>query len=132
MSNVDWRLVGYPGKELYAVCLTCNTEIVRKTWDGYIDFKYWRDKLKKQYTVCPVCKAKNKQPPVQLPTWSKRGNGDWLAMAKFGDFLIWKYGRAYKWRYREYGRESANCVGFASTLEIAKTMCEKHEGWQGS
>lgn len=27
---IDWRLVGYPGKELYGVCMTCNKEVVRK------------------------------------------------------------------------------------------------------
>lgn len=128
---IDWRLVGYPGKEIYGVCMTCNKEVVSKKWDGYIDYKYWRDKLKKEYEVCPYCAGKHVKASLTPPKFEKQTNGDWLAKARNGDFLIWKYGRAFKWRYREYGRESANCVGFASKLSIAKKMCAKHEGWQG-
>ena len=124
MSRLSWNVTAYPLSEIYAVCDECKKEIVRKKYDGYIDYKYWRDKLKKQYPQCPQC-ANHKC----APTWEKQPNGDYLSKCVGGDFLIWKYGNAYKWRYRDYGRESANYIGFASTLKIAKKMCEKQKQW---
>lgn len=131
MGKIEWNVTQYPVSDIYGVCAECKKEIVRKTYNGYIDYKYWRDKLQKEYTHCPECAKRNAKPIANKSKWEKLLNGDYIAKCLNGDFLIWKYGNAYKWRYRDYGRESPNCIGFASTLEIAKKSCEKHGEWKG-
>ena len=59
--------------------------------------------------------------------WVKLENKDYQAKCTNGDFLIWRYGNSYKWRYRTYGKQYADQIGYAATLELAKKACESHE-----
>ncbi|MBQ7913759.1 MAG: hypothetical protein IJ308_08505 [Clostridia bacterium] len=131
MAKIDWCVTAYPKSEIYGVCSECKQEVVRVAYDGYHDHRYKEARLKRQFTECPKCKKPvEDNAHLHKPKWEKQPNGDWRAKAKDGDFLVWKYGNAYKWRYRVYGGEYANYIGFALSLKEAKKACENHEKWE--
>ncbi len=125
MINIS--VTNYPKKEIYAVCRDCGAEIWRETWDTYADYNRKKSFAKKLYKKCPRCGVQTeKQKKI---TWQRELNGDYAAQAPDGDFLIWRYGRIWKGRWRKYGAEKPVMLGFASTLELMKQRCERSEFW---
>lgn len=123
---IQIKTEAYPKKGLKAVCSDCGFVMCEMEWNTYPDYKSKKAKLIKKYSFCQKCGAVNK---TCAPTWRKESNGDWSAKCKNGDFIIWRYGSAYKWRYRRYGGVYADQIGFAKTLAQAKRACENHEEW---
>ena len=124
---IDISVTNYPKKEIYAVCGDCGAEIWRETWDTYADYNSKKRLAKKLYKKCPKCCAETKS--KTKPVWQRGLNGDYAAQTPEGDFLIWRYGRIWKGRWRKYGSEVPVMLGFASTLELMKRRCERSEFW---
>ena len=123
---IEIKTAGYPEKKLSAVCDKCGAVLFETGWDTYYDYKNKKAKLAKKYSFCQKCGTVN----AGTPKWEKETNGDWSAKCKNGEFLIWKYGSAYKWRYRTYGKIYADQIGFAKTLAQSKAACQDHEQWR--
>ncbi len=70
------------------------------------------------------------------PKWEKhidiygRTTADWEVKLKYGDFLVWKEGKIWRGRYREYDSYSPIMLGFSSTLEGMKRRCENSVYWR--
>ena len=120
----------WPKKEIVANCPDCRKELVRVEYEGYADYHRKRKQAENSVAECPNCKAvfQERESVVDIP-WGKTIAGDWMARAKDGDFLVWKDGSRYKWRYREYGKETAE-IYIALTKEQAQRACTKHRGWK--
>jgi len=130
MAKIEWNVTVFPSSEIYGVCSLCRAEVARIIYNGYYDHGIKLSKLKKHFPECPKCRNPIESKKTGAPKWEKQLNGDWLVKTAEGDFLIWKYGNAYKWRWRKYGEQYANFIGFASTLADAKRACERHEKWK--
>ena len=124
---VNYSTSVFPRKEIVATCAECGVELARLAWSNYADHSRQKSKLIKELSSCPKCKAGQ---PRKAVLWEKQRNGDLLAKAKDGDFLIWKHGFGYKWRYRRYGNVYADRMGFAKSKEDAKRVCEADALWQ--
>ena len=124
---IEIKTEAYPKKGLKAVCSECGYVVCEMEWGSYSDYRCKKAKLMKKYSFCQKCGAVNK---AGAPVWQKATNGDWLAKCKNGDFIVWKYGNAYKWRYRRYGGEYADQIGFSKTLDQAKRACASNEEWK--
>ena len=127
--EISVRAVELPKKELIALCKACNAVLAREPWSGYHDYNRRKAAVEKRFSNCPKCKAQF-QVLREKPKWEKEKNGDLVARCKNGDFCIWKYGNAFKWRYRTYGTLYATQMGFATTKEYAKSACERHKEWK--
>jgi hypothetical protein len=125
---IEIKTEAFPKKWLKAVCNVCGFVVSEIEWESYPDYRNKKSKLVKKYTFCQKCGAVNEG----VPKWIRVENGDWQAKCKDGDFLIWKYGSSYKWRYRTYGKLYADQIGFSKTIDQAKKACERHEGWKGA
>lgn len=123
---IEIKTEAYPKKGLKAVCNVCGFVAYETEWDSYHDYKAKKARLAKKYTFCQKCGAVNEG----VPKWVKTDNGDWQAKCRNGDFLVWKYGNSYKWRYRTYGGTYADQIGFSRTLDQAKKACQRHEEWK--
>lgn len=123
------KAVVMPSKELIASCNACNAVLAREPWSGYHDYNRRKAAVEKRFFSCPKCKTQF-QVSRETPSWTKEPNGDLVARCKNGDFCIWKYGNAFKWRYRTYGKQYADQIGFAATKEYAKSACERHKEWR--
>ena len=125
---IELSVTQYPVKEIIARCGECKAEIWRQTWDTYADYQRKRGLAKKLYKKCPSCGAKTEK-GGGIVQWTREANGDYLAKREKGDFLVWKYGRIWKGRYRAYGTDKPVMLGFSSTLEGMKRRCERSEYW---
>lgn len=129
---IDVRTEAYPSKRLVVACTVCDTVLDSYEWETYSEYQSKKSRLKTKYVSCPECERREKKlAKVKPPKWERQSNGDYQAECKNGDFLIWKYGQAYKWRYRVYGGVYANQIGFAPNLKTAKEHCENYPEWIG-
>lgn len=127
--DLNFNAVVFPAKEMIVSCTSCNAELAREVWNSYHDYNRKQAAARKRFARCPKCKTAFKV-SRETPTWETAGNGDLIAKGKNGDFCIWRYGNAFKWRYRTYGKQYADQIGFAVTKEYAKSMCERHKEWR--
>ena len=128
LHKIVFETIGFPKSELFAYCSACKTELARVGWTSYHDYGLQKTKLGKRFDRCPKCKAVFNA--VAKPTWKKQATGDWKAACRNGDFLVWKHGRVYKWRYRAYGNTYADRLGVSNCLSGAQKACERHSEWK--
>lgn len=132
--TVKCKPVIHPNKEIIVSCGHCNAEIERIAWETYHDYNRKRVEALKTFSACPKCGAHFKRLSENAPKWEKAekgvGRGSLIAKCKNGDFLIFKYGSIYKWRYRKYGNLYADEMGNARTKDLAKKLCQKHKEWK--
>lgn len=130
MNEIKTLFSNPPNLEIIAVCPVCNTEIGRIGYNGYADYGRQLKRLKAQIDGCEHCGAsfREKAKKAVIP-WGRTIAGDWIARAKDGDFLVWREGQRYKWRYRRYGAETVE-VHCALSKAAAMIACTKHEGWK--
>lgn len=62
--------------------------------------------------------------------WAKNKNGDWEAKGKAGDFLIWRYGKWWKIRWRSADGKEMEHLPIAYSIKTAKDRCERHDKWE--
>lgn len=119
----------WPKKEIVANCPDCRKELVRVEYEGYADYHRKRKQAENSVAECPNCKAvfQERESVADIP-WGKTIAGDYIAKAKNGDFLVWKDGGRYKWRYRAYGGQTPE-IHFARTKQDAMAACERHGEW---
>lgn len=117
----------YPKKELIASCSVCGKELRRVTWEYFGDHSRKKQKMGQEIVACPHCKAVFTE-RIHI-RWETKG-GDLKAECQNGDFLIWKWGYGYKWRYRRYGAAQPSCIYWARTRDEAKRACERHAEWK--
>lgn len=120
--------VTFPNGKLVAQCSACKAELAYVAWTSYYDHSLKKEKLQKKFDRCPRCKAVFNV--AARPTWVKQPTGDWRAACRNGDFLVWRHGRVYKWRYRVYGNTYADQLGVSSSLMRAQKACEGHLEWR--
>ena len=132
VAKIEWSITSLPAKEIFGACRECGAELVRVEYSGYHDYNNKLSRLKKRYKSCPKCAEKNapKRAKKSGPKWKRLGNGDWIAECKEGDFLVWKFGSAYRWRYRRYGKDYADLRGQSYTRAKAQEACERCKQWQ--
>lgn len=119
-----------PKSEVIASCSECEAEIKRLEWKSYFDYTRQRGKLKK-IEVCPFCKSSFKEGVItNPPKWERDEKGRMIAKCKDGDFMVWREGRIWKWRWRIYGGVYANYLGRSATKATAMKACERHNEWK--
>lgn len=129
MNEIKILLSNPPNLEIIAICPVCNTEMGRLGYNGYADYGRQLKRLKAQIDSCEHCGAifREKAKKAVIP-WGRTLSGDYIAKAKNGDFLVWKDGGRYKWRYRVYGGQTPE-IHFARTKQDAMAACERHGEW---
>lgn len=87
--------------------------------------------------VCPNCIAgykydekRNKAEDKVVMKWERLSNGDYQAKGKNGDFLLWKYGKQWKGRYRSASGQYTFFL-FDKDLKKLKARCENNHYWEG-
>ena len=131
--KLNFQAVVFPIPQIVATCGECGAELARQNYSGYHDYNLQKSILGKRIVRCTYCqpKAERAAEKGNAPKWQREPNGDWLAKALNGDFLIWRYGNSFKWRYRGYGKQAPDVIGFSKTVDGAKQACEKHKQWRG-
>ena len=130
LANLIFNPVVFPKKEIVASCSLCCHEVARRGWEHYTEYNRQVKKLTAYLEECPNCQArfKDSAKKVVIP-WERTKDGDYIAKAKNGDFLICIYGYGYNWRYFNYGAYAPECINFAKTKDEAKRACERHVEW---
>lgn len=135
---IELSLAQYPQKELIAKCGECGGEVWRRAWDTYNDYNRIRAAAKKKCKKCPHCGKTNEADTLTKVEWQKhkdiygRTTQDWEALTESGDFLVWKHGKIWRGRWREYGSDNPIMLGFSSSLEGIKRRCERSQYWPNS
>lgn len=131
MAKLEFDTLIVPEKLIIAHCSVCKKEIKRTDYGHYEDFKRQKSKLEKSIFECPYCDAVFivRATAVCIP-WEKTKDGDYIAKAQNGDFLVWKYGYGYKWRYRKYGAQSPEQIHYVRTKAEAQKACMRHPEWK--
>ena len=118
--------------QLLATCAACGKEVMRQEYNGYSDYKRKESKYKSLIQSCPYCKASyHAAQERKAPKWAKKGK-DYVADCENGNFLVFKWGHLWRWRYLPYGATSVRCedTGYAYSIEVAKRACEKRKEWK--
>lgn len=131
MREIKITVLIHPKLEIVAACPVCQREIGRIDYSGYADYSRQLKKLKTQITECPHCGAvfKETSKKADIP-WERTSSGDYIAKAQNGDFLVWKWGYGYKWRYIAYGAQTPEQINFERTRAAAQRACERHREWK--
>lgn len=132
----------YPQKDVIVFCDDCAKEIARESYNTYFDCDRVKSKLKRQYKKCPFCSEivapahHGNKGLKEAIKWEKhidiygQETKDFEAKLPYGDFLVWKQGKIWKARYREYGSDMPIMLGFSSTLSGIKERCEHSRYWR--
>lgn len=132
----------YPQKDIIVFCDECAKEIAREPYNTYFDCDRVKSKLKRQYKKCPFCSEivapahHGNKGLKEAIKWEKhidiygQETKDFEAKLPDGDFLVWKQGKIWKARYREYGSDMPIMLGFSSTLSGIKERCEHSRYWR--
>ncbi len=129
MQEIKFESIVFPKKEIVATCSACGEELARAEWGHYEDYKRQKRKIERVVKSCPHCGELVGAQEEPKPRWEKTLAGDMLAKAKNGDFLVWKHGNGYKWRYRRYGEESPRAIYWNRKRTDAQRACERHKEW---
>lgn len=121
-------------KEIVATCSVCHMELKREEWTTLGDFQRKDKRIKQTIAKCQFCGATFKEARLVWETRTclrgRRKETDYIAKAKNGDFLVWKWGGGYGYRYRKYGAENPEGIFWKRTKEEAKRACESHAEWK--
>ena len=118
-------------KEIVATCSLCRVELKREEWTTLGDYQRRTKRFKQTIAKCPFCGAVFKEETLKANIkWERTKDGDYIAKAKNGDFLVWKYGYGYKCRYRAYGAVYADGIIWKRTKEEAMRVCQQHPEWK--
>lgn len=128
MVHIIFQPLVTPKKEVVAYCSVCYHELSREPWEHYSEYNRKVKKIEKCTYECPHCRVTFKE-KIVVPKWEKSGS-DLIAKALNGDFLIWKWGYCFKWRYRKYGETQPESINYAKTKELAQKACAKHAEWR--
>lgn len=122
-------------KEVVATCSVCGTELKRESWHSLGDYSRKAKQFKQTIAKCPFCGAVFKETKSLI--WEKktvlrgrRKETDYIAKAKNGDFLVWKWGGGYGYRYRKYGVENPDGIFWKRTRDEAMRACRQHPEWK--
>ncbi len=125
----------HPKKEVVATCSVCRVELKREEWDTLGCHQRKKKEMEKTIAKCPFCGAVFKETKSLI--WEKktvlrgrRKEVDYIAKAKNGDFLIWKWGGGYGYRYRKYGVENPDGIFWKRTKDEAMKACQQHPEWK--
>jgi hypothetical protein len=131
LKKVLFDTIIHPKKELVAKCSVCKTVLKREEWVSVSDHQRKKKHIEKCLSKCKHCGAifKEMQPKADI-VWERTPSGDYIAKAKNGDFLIWKWGKIWKYRYRKYGEQFPDGVFWKRTKEDAQRACQKHREWK--
>lgn len=131
MANINFSPTVFPKKEIVAKCAECGKEIERREWEYYTQYNRLVKKILATATKCPHCGAvfRENEKKAVIP-WQKTTDGDYIAKAQNGDFLVWKYGFGYRWRYRRYGVKEPERINYARTKAEAQKACQRHAEWK--
>lgn len=131
MKTIEIDTVVFPLKEIRAICPTCKTELKRVSWTSLSEHQRKKREIEKSVSKCQFCGERflENNAKAKIP-WERTSCGDYIAKAKNGDFLIWKYGYGWKYRYRAYGAENPDFIAWKRTKDEAIKACERHAEWK--
>ena len=122
-----------PEKLVIGICGNCGNEVERVKWGSYGYVRNVKRKMKEDHSRCGKCgslfdhvKTDENKP---TPKWVKVGTNEYKAVARDGDFLVWKDGYMWKSRYRKKGAKEPSWLERDFVLECAKNRCEKSKNW---
>lgn len=129
MDKIVFDSLWHPEHVLIAKCSACGKELAREKWKSYFSFERDKSRLIRTIKSCKHCGALFLE-MKKTPVWEKTNKKfEIIAKGKNGDFLIWKAGNVWKWRYRAYGELYANQIGRAASKAEAQKACAKHKEW---
>ena len=122
-----------PEKVIIAICQNCGKKIEQREWRSYGYIPQSKARIRDKWSKCPHCglffdhvgKGANKP----TPKWVKVSTNEYKAVAKDGDFLVWKWGQVWKSRYRKKGVKEPLWVKTSFCIECAKGICERSKDW---
>ncbi|MBQ5930451.1 MAG: hypothetical protein IIX02_06640 [Clostridia bacterium] len=115
-------------KVVIGTCSACKKEVGREHYESFFDFSR-KEKRVLSIAKCPHCGEIFKEGAAIK--WERTAKGDYIAKAKNGDFLVFKWGNVWKWRYRRYGETTPESVRTARTRQDAMAACERHGEFRG-
>lgn len=141
--RLEISTTNYPTCETIVTCGECKNVLRRIKWESYYEYKRIIGSVRKTIKSCPHCDEREKKEAeerkreelpakqkTKIPVWEKVTDGKYIAKCLNGDFLVWKYGKVYRWRWRKYGREYPDVIYASKTMVDAKHECEKHKEWK--
>lgn len=131
MSKLIFDVKVPPIQTVDAICTSCNKKVESKAWTAYGNIPRVKSDLKKRYQRCPYCKEvfDHVKTEEAKPTWVKVATNEYKAVARGGDFLVWKDGYAWKCRYRKHGEKAPEWVERYFFKEGAMGKCEQNKNW---
>lgn len=118
-------------KEIVATCSECHVELKRDEWYSLGDYSRKKKQMEQTIAKCPFCGAVFKEETKKANIkWERTKDGDYIAKAKNGDFLVYKWGRVWKYRYRKYGEQYAEFIFWKHTKDDAMKACKQHAEWK--
>ncbi len=115
-----------------AHCSSCLRQIVNAEYGHYEEYKRKKRKYETTIKACPYCGAIFHEPNAKKPiAWTKM-RSDYIADCENGRFIVFKWGRAWRWSFRYYNEETprAENTGVCLAIESAKRVCERHREWK--
>ena len=116
-----------------ADCSACKRKIVESPYDSRHSYELKKERWKNNIRECPYCGVTYRKKKLQeKPIVWKRHNGEWYADVKNGTFILFKWGKGYRWSFRYLNEKEprAGNTGYAFSREVAERMCEKHKEWK--
>jgi hypothetical protein len=115
-----------------AVCSECDRQVVETAYYTLSGYNRQSVKWKENITACPYCKASYKANPEKRKIPWVKNYKDFVAEAKNGTFIVFRWDKGWRWSFRYKGEEypRAENTGRASSREVAVAICEKHKEWQ--
>ena len=132
--SFEFSVTPYLAKKITMVCKDCGKTVREETWEDYAEYRSKMARLK-QVKICPHCAKATmmKGAEAQHSAWKRTSRGDWQAVVKNGDFLVYKLGNSairWRWRFRKHGETYPERIQVAETKEEAMKACEQHEEWK--
>jgi hypothetical protein len=129
-ATLEFEVKIPPDKTVTGICGCCRKELETKKWYSYGYVPRLKVLMRQKFKACPYCATLfDHVKDCATPKWVKIATNEYKAVARDGDFLVWKDGCMWKSRYRKKGAKEPSWLERDFVLECAKNRCEKSKNW---